>query len=138
MSHRIDRRFCGKIVLLALAGLLAGCSKGPTVESFRPHVDVAKEALTTALTAWQNGLEKPGLIETEEPAVQLVDSAWVAGAKLTSFEIVQEFPEESPPKFSVMLTLEGTPAPQEATYYVVGKDPLQVMNKSEYERDAGM
>jgi hypothetical protein len=138
MSNRIDHRRCGGVVLLALASLLTGCGRGPTVESFHPQEDVAKAALTTALTAWQNGLAKPGLIETEEPAVQLVDPAWVTGAKLISFAIVQDFPGESPRKFSVQLTLEGAAAPQETTYYVVGKDPLQVMNKSEYERDAGM
>jgi hypothetical protein len=137
MCHRIDHRFC-VVVLLAMVSLLAGCGKGPTVESFHPQEDVAKEALTTALTAWQNGLEKPGLIETEEPAVQLVDPAWVAGAKLNSFEIVQDFPGESPRKFSVKLNFEGAAAPQEATYYVIGKDPLQVMNQSEYERTGGM
>jgi hypothetical protein len=67
-----------------------------------------------------------------------VDPAWASGAKLAKFEIVQDFPGESPRKFSVKLTLDGAAAPQDATYYVVGKNPLQVMNKSEYERTGGM
>ncbi|MGE5193780.1 MAG: hypothetical protein ACM3U2_14890 [Deltaproteobacteria bacterium] len=123
---------------LALFMFLAGCGEKVTVETFHPEEDLAREALDTALTAWQNGLEKPGVIDTEEPAVQLVDPAWAAGTKLTSYEVVAELPGSTPPSFTVKLSLEGAAAPEETTFFVVGKDPLQVMRDSEFNRSAGM
>jgi hypothetical protein len=123
---------------LTLFAFLAGCGGNATVESFHPKQDLARGALDAALTAWKNGLEKPGLIESEEPAVQLVDPAWAAGTKLTTYEVVAELPGKAPPAFTVKLTLEGAAAPEETTYFVVGKDPLQVMRESEYNRAGGM
>jgi hypothetical protein len=138
MSKRISR-FWGRCFMpLALLATLAGCGGRTTVESFHPHEDLAREALDTALTAWQNGLEKPGLIDSDEPAVQLVDPAWANGAKLSSYEVVAELPGQKPPAFTVKLTLDGAVSAEETTFYVVGKDPLQVMRESEYNRSGGM
>jgi hypothetical protein len=131
--------FCRRAAAaLALWALVSGCGGKATVESFHPRVDLAREALDTALTAWQNGLEKPGLIDTDEPAVQLVDPAWAAGTKLTGYEVIAELPGSTPPSFTVKLSLEGTATPEETTYFIVGKDPLQVMRDSEYNRAGGM
>ena len=137
MSSRNQRRLCRAISWLAFFTLLAGCSSQATVESFHPDQDLARGALETALTTWQNGQEKPGLIETTEPAVQVTDPAWEAGSKLKSFEITV-LPGDTPRKFSVKLSLEGAAAPEEITYVVVGKDPLWVMRDSEYNRSGGM
>ncbi len=134
-SQQLWLRRC--LTSLALLALVSGCGGGATVESFHPQKDLAREALDTALTAWQNGLEQPGVIDTEEPAVQLVDPAWAAGTKLTGYEVVAELPD-TPRSFTVKLTLEGAAAPEETTYFVVGKDPLQVMRDSEYNRAGGM
>jgi hypothetical protein len=138
MSKRIQDCFGRYFLPLALFAILAGCGGRTTVESFHPHEDLAREALDAALTAWTNGLEKPGLIESDEPAVQLVDPAWAAGTKLTSYEVVAELPGKTPPAFTVKLTLEGASSAEEATFFVVGKDPLQVMRDSEYNRSGGM
>ncbi len=138
MSTRHPRYLCRAIALLALSALVSGCGEKVTVESFHPEKDLAREALDTALTAWQNGLEKPGVIDTGEPAVQLVDPAWAAGTKLKSYEVVAESPGDTPPSFTVKLSLEGAAAPEETTYFVVGIDPLLVMRDSEFNRSAGM
>ena len=123
----------------ALALLLAaGCSNNPSVESFTPPKDAARDALTAALDAWQSGQAKPGEIEDVTPTVQMNDPRWAKGAKLKSYEIVEELPGDSPRKFSVKLTLEGEAAPAEITYVVVGKQPLWVMPQEEYDRGAGM
>jgi hypothetical protein len=117
---------------------LAGCNKQATVESFTPKGDVAKDALTAGLTAWQNGRPKPGLIENTKPAVQIIDPAWEAGSKLKSFEIGPAAAGDSPRKFPVKLFFEGAAAPEEITFYVVGKDPLWVMREQEYNRNSEM
>jgi len=138
MSKQFSSRLSRCFVALALFWLLAGCGSQTTVESFHPQNDLAREALDTALTAWQNGLEKPGLIESEEPAVQLVDPAWANGAKLSGYEVVAELPGQKPPAFTVKLTLDGATTAEETTFYIVGKDPLQVMRESEFNRSGGM
>jgi len=117
---------------------MAGCSGGSSVESFHPRGDVAREALSAALTAWQNGQTKEELRESTDPAVDVAEPVWVAGSKLKSFEIVEELPGDIPRKFSVKITLEGGAAPEDVTYVVVGKDPLWVMREQEYDRTSDM
>ena len=139
MICRIQPVLCRGIALCGLLSLFAGCSGGKSsVESFNPQEDTAREALTEALTAWQNGQSEPGEIEGTEPRVQANDSTWRSGAKLKSFEIAEELAGDNPRKFRVKLTLEGVDAAREVTYVVVGKDPLHVMSDDEYNRDAGM
>jgi hypothetical protein len=71
--------------------------------------------------------------------VQVVDSEWLSGKQLQSYEIVGEEKNEGPRVFSVRLTLQK-PAGRQATirYYVVGKDPLWVYRESDYKAPAGM
>jgi hypothetical protein len=138
MSHRSPYRCFQGTALLALSLVTVGCSGQSSVESFHPKGDVAQEALEAALTAWQNGQAKPGLIEDYDPPVQVQDDAWNAGSKLKSFEIVEALPGDSPRKFTVKLTIEGEAAPTEITYVVVGKNPLHVMREKEYNRDNAM
>ncbi len=138
MSRQFPIRCFQRTALLALTLIIAGCSGQSTVESFHPKGDVAQEALEAALTAWQNGQPKPGLIEDNDPPVQVQDDAWNAGSKLKSFEIVEALPGDSPRKFTVKLTIEGEATPTEITYVVVGKNPLHVMREKEYNRDNAM
>jgi hypothetical protein len=140
MSKRVKVCIGRCFLPLTLFTLLAGCGGRTTVESFHPHEELARAALDTALMAWQNGLAKPGLIDsdTDDPSVQLVDPAWAVGTKLTSYEVVAELSGQTPPAFTVKLTLEGAASAEETTFYVVGKDPLQVMRDSEYNRSGGM
>ncbi len=138
MTCRIQPAVCRGIALCGLLSLLAGCGDKTSVESFNPEEDAAREALTTALTAWQNGQAEPGDIKGAEPAVQANDSTWKSGAKLKSFEIAEELSSDLPRKFLVKLTLDGVAAPKEVTYVVYGKVPLWVMSEDEYNRDAGM
>jgi len=132
MTNRAPRPLCRVFALLAPFLVLAGCNKPATVESFTPAGDVAKDALTAGLTAWQNGQPKPGFIENTKPAVRVIDRAWEAGTKLKSFEIGPAAEGDSPRKFPVKLHFEGAAAPEEITFYVVGKDPLLVMREQDY------
>lgn len=116
--------------------LFAGCGSGSSVESFTPAGDMAQEALQTALTAWQAG-RTPGTIKDTEIEVKIIDPVVESGAKLTSFEIVKALDGDTPRQFSVKLVVDGA-APKEVVYVVVGKDPLYVSPRSEYDRTSEM
>src|SRR5690242_1198880 len=60
--RRHSMHACLGMALLVVAILFAGCSKGASVQSFNPQTDTARTALEKALTSWQNGQAKPGLI----------------------------------------------------------------------------
>jgi hypothetical protein len=114
-----------------------GCaSKG--YDKFIPSEDKARQALEAALNAWRDG-KKPGPVEGAPMPVQVVDSQWLYGKQLRSYEIVGEEPNDGPRVFSVRLTLQK-PAGQQATvrYYVVGKDPLWIYREDDYKAPAGM
>jgi hypothetical protein len=126
--------------VLAVTTTLSGCA-GKTAESFVPASDNAQASVERALLAWQSGAAAGRL----EPAVsgqvplQAVDSDWLAGKKLTGFEIVSELPRDSGPRrFSVRLTLSGAASPLEVTYYVVGKDPLWIFRDRDYMQTTTM
>lgn len=125
---------CSLLVLFALAG----CGGGNTEKSFIPPVASARDGLTAALKAWQDGSAKPGRIDGTVP-LQVIEPLWSAGKKLQTFEIVkEESTPDSPSKFTVKLTLEGATEPRDMVYVVVGKDPLWIMPEAEYQRNAGM
>ena len=126
-------------LLFAVAVALAGCG-GNSSTSYIPKRNDAQDALKLALDAWKNG-------QSGEPAGKLpsgatvrgIDADWAAGEKLASYEIVKELPAEAdagPRKLIVKLTYEGG-NPIEATYYVVGIDPLQVFRDKDYEKYFG-
>ena len=122
-------------ICVLLFGLsVAGC--GPTTHAkFVPSIATAREALEEALKAWKDG--KPcKAIEGAEPVVQPVESRWQQGLKLAEFEILKELEGDSPKRFLVKVKLEGSPAAEEATYVVLGKDPLYVYFLADYEQSS--
>ncbi len=124
--------------LLVALLVLPGCGGGNTEKSYLPPAASARDALTAALKAWQDGRDKPGTIEHTVP-LQVVEPTWNAGKKLKSFEITkEETVADGPGKFTVSLTLEGVAEPRSVVYVVVGKSPLWIMPEEEYARNAGM
>ena len=121
--------------LACLAVWLAGCG-GNSVESYVPQSDSAKEAVQLALDAWKGGQSADPVGKSPSGAtVRAIDMDWAAGWRLLSYEIAQELPqsvEPGPRRFTVKLTLEGAAQPVEATYLVVGIDPLQVFRDKDY------
>ncbi len=137
MNTRQIYSLTGLLASAVLMGVCAGCaSKG--YDKYYPSEDKARQALEAALNAWRDG-KKPGSVEGAPVPVQVVDSEWLHGKRLQSYEIVGEEPNEGPRVFSVRLTLQR-PAGQQATvrYYVVGKDPLWVYREADYKGPAGM
>ena len=125
--------------LIFLAGLAGGCDKSNA--SYVPSPSSAQDALKLALDAWKESRPAEPVGKLASGAtVRAIDMDWAAGKKLTAYEIVKELPatgEAAPRQFSVKLTLAGAAQPVEATYYVVGIDPLQVYRDKDYDRYFG-
>jgi hypothetical protein len=125
-------------VLALTAGLLllAGCSPGGKVEDFTPPADNARKALEAALNHWQAG-NKPGTVPGTSPTVEVLDSKWKAGQKITAYEVLGEEPAGPGPRtFKVRLTVANGP-PLEVRYVVVGIDPLWVYRDEDYKKVSG-
>src|ERR1700686_231943 len=107
------------IVWAALGGLwilgLAGCSSRSPAE-FVPVAANARNALDAALTAWQNG-QKLQRIEGS-PNVDPADTRWMAGLKLTSYEVLSTEPGDGPVWFTVKLSMRP-PAGEKTVRFAV-------------------
>ena len=125
---------CRVVVFVALLAPL-GCGKGGKVEDFTPPADNARKALDAALAHWQAG-NPPGTIPGASPAVEVLDSKWKAGARITGYEIVREEPGLTPPTFAVRLTFAKGP-PEDAKYIVSGIDPLWVYREEDFKKLSG-
>jgi hypothetical protein len=108
---------------LALAGLLAaGCGPGLQTPA---GPDQARDALRTALDAWQRG-DRPDALRAASPAVHVRDPDWAAGRRLTQYQIAGDGGRSGVDlRYTVRLTLTGPKgkAVQKDTAYVVGTSP---------------
>jgi hypothetical protein len=94
------------------------------------------------LEAWKGGqpADPAGKLRSGV-TVRAIDMDWAAGKQLADFEIIKELPpsvEAAPRKLIVNLTFVGASKPVEATYLVVGIDPLQVFRDKDYDKYFGM
>jgi hypothetical protein len=132
-------RLLGLVVALCA---LSGCGGSQRDElDILPDQDKARATLEKALNAWKSG-QKAGRIQGESPAIEVLDSVWKNGARLTAFEILQPVDKSGPngpgPRwFAVKLTLQDS-EPQRVNYAVLGLDPLQVFREVDYNRMCGM
>ena len=123
-------QFLATCLLTSILGA-AGCGGGASEQSFKPQEDAARAALEKALSTWKSGRAQPGEID-QKPKLQVADTDWASGKKLQAFEIGGMEDLGTSRKFQVKLTLEGAGAPIEATYIIVGKDPLWVFRDKDY------
>jgi len=134
---RYSRSFVAVLVGVVLLAACAGCS-GRNFDKYVPTEDRARQALEAALSAWRDG-KKPGRVADAPMPVQAVDSHWLAGQKISQYEILNEEPNEGPRVFAVRLTLQKPAGKQVAVrYFVVGKEPLWVYREDDYKAPAGM
>ena len=125
------------LILICGLILLAGCSRqGTRNQDFNPPSNKARTALEAALNYWQAG-NPPGTVPGTSPHVEVLDSKWKSGQKLSSFEILDEEAGSEPRFFKVRLTLAQGP-PQEVRYAVMGIDPLWVYREEDYKKLSGM
>ncbi len=128
----------GKSVYWVLSlAICAGCSARGN-DRYIPSENKARQALEATLNAWRDG-KKPGAIDGAPVTVQAVDTKWLAGQQLASYEIVGEEASEGPRVFSVKLTMKKPAGKQlNVRYLVVGKEPLWVYREDDYKAPAGM
>ncbi len=131
-NRRLLALLLGPSLLLSSAG---GCGGGRS--EGLPSEDVARRSLEAALTAWRDGA-KPGQIAGTQPVVQVHDTPWSLGDRLSSYEIVGEDKSGPDLKFSVRLSLAKPERVQEAEYHVLGRDPVMVFRDEDYERNINM
>ena len=113
----------------------AGCT-GKSVESYKPTNVVARTAIETALSTWKAGTAH-GSITSVKPSIDVFDARWQAGAKLESYEILEEVTGKPEPHFKVKLKLAGKP-PETTEYLVVGIDPLLIFRQADYDKATGL
>jgi hypothetical protein len=123
--------------LLFLLGI-AGCG-GRNTSDYYPKNERAKQALTIGLDAWKNGgaADPAGKLPSGTTVIA-VDMDWSGGHKLSAYEIVNELPPDGPgpTKVSVKLTYaDGQKV--DATYFIVGIDPVRIFRDKDYEHNFG-
>ena len=127
-----DSRPIRRSALVLLALIAPAC--GP---STNPSADAARTALATALDAWRDG-KRPADLAGITPPVQVIDTVWVGGRELASYQIVGETPSESDKRFVVKLTYAAPPAMAEVVYIMVGSQPVSVFRDEDYARSMNM
>jgi hypothetical protein len=132
---RIDILRGTGLFALALLATCPGCGSG--AGAYTPSAQTARQSLEAALTAWQEG-KPPGRIDATNPPVQVVDSAWQAGEKLSRFEVLREEESDDTKQFTVRLEMK-TPAGQKEVHYVVhGLEPVWVYREEDFARALNM
>jgi hypothetical protein len=128
------------LLLCAAASLLfvAGCG-GRSTSDYVPDGNHAKQALTLSLDAWKNGgqADPAGKLPSGQ-TVKAVDMFWNEGQKLSNYEIIRELPATgTDPRQIVVKLTDASGTSVEATYFVVGIDPIQVYRDKDYSRYFG-
>ncbi len=120
-------------LLLLAAG---GCSTGSN-DRFVPSAATARDALQAALDAWKAG-QPLGRIDSHKPPIEVLAAQFNDGPRLVSYEITgQDTNAEGHHRFRVKLTMEPPAETEEATFIVLGLDPLWVYGEEDYAKLSG-
>ena len=113
-----------RAAILVLGAAVAGCSKGPPLAA-PVEPDKARAALRVALDAWKSGRSIDSL-GRETPPIVAQDFDWMAGAKLTEYQVLTDGrAEDANLRVPVRLTVrdaQGRTATKTVSY-IVGTDP---------------
>jgi hypothetical protein len=126
MKHRIRGWLA---VGLGCAVAIAGCSRS-TEKPPMPEPEVAKQAIETFLTAWQNGQSKSDKLSLGQARIEVRDPAWGSGQKPKAYEIGDEESQGLARWFTVKLTLPN--GQRSSKYAVVGGDPIRIYTEEEF------
>ena len=84
-------RGMGRVAVVVIGFFVLGCDGG-AYQSAPVNASKARETLTTALESWKSG-EPAELMQDQTPSIVVQDFDWLGGAKLLSFEILDETKE---------------------------------------------
>lgn len=139
MFARILNANCALKRLFVFAGICAlgaGCGRNDP-SRYETTSSLARTALEAALANWKGG-GRPDQIDAS-PQVKMIDSDWQNGSALVDFTILDESPTPSGPKeFKVRLQLERAAGPIEATYHVIGREPIYLFRDRDFQKMSGM
>lgn len=126
--------------LAALAfplALIPGC--GSPSRAYTSTPATARQALDSALSAWQKGAKGEQLSSGSTP-IHAVDYQWQTGKVLRKYEILEEQPGEgeAEKRFSVRLTLKQPGGESTVQYVIVGREPIWVFRDVDYGRTSNM
>lgn len=111
-----------------------GC--GSPEQKYIPKSDFSRRALEAALTQWKSG-QSHGPIKNFDVKIDVFDARWQNKKKLESYEILREEKSNGPKTFVVKMKLDEDKEEKEVTYLIVGKDPLLVFRKQDYDKASG-
>jgi hypothetical protein len=112
-----------------------GCrtkSDGADAPAFLPGWDEARQALTSALSAWRDA-PSPLPVSFDSAGVKFVDKQRGRDQRLLSYEILGQSAVENARQFTVRLRLDGDDLPQLVRYIVLGRNPNWVFRLEDYE-----
>lgn len=118
-------------IVLAIAAGCGGRSDSGHAR-FIPGDESARQALTAALAAWQNG-QAPGTLGDSPVPVEVIDTERRRGQRLTGFSILGEVAGIGPRCFLVRLALDSPREDRRVRFVVLGQNPLWVMRFEDYE-----
>jgi hypothetical protein len=141
-SLQIDKELGKRRLLLLLCAPLlcltgGGCGSNGSSSGLLPSDEAGRTAVESALKAWRDG-GKPGKLAGTEPPIEVHDTHWAMGERLTSYEILGEDSTAAEKRFSVRLSLSKPAGVQEVQYYVLGKGPILVFRDDDYLRNMNM
>src|SRR5687768_16969339 len=113
MCHNVTKPYrlrpMATILAAAVSALsLSGCGRPNRAERFVPAEDVARQALSKAMTAWQNG-GGTTLSLDGQTVVEVVDQHRRPGQSLSGFKILGQVSGIGGRSFEVKLELENPP-----------------------------
>lgn len=123
---------CGAVLALA-----SGC--GSPTRAYTPNAASARDALNSALAAWQQG-GKADQLATASPQVHVVDHQWAAGQVLEGYEILAEKPgaAETEKRYEVVLRLKKPVGEKHVEYILVGREPMWIFRDDDYAKNLSM
>jgi hypothetical protein len=112
----------------------AGCGRNHRrdAERYIPAPETARQALVTALDAWQAD-QPPGPIAAATPPVVLVDTHRKPNQRLQRYVVQGEVPGNGPRCFAVRLTFEDPPEEQKLRFVIFGIEPIWVYRQEDYD-----
>jgi hypothetical protein len=116
---------------LVTASCLGGCGSSNRAERYLPDEELAREALTAAMMAWQH--DGSTSLSLNGKTIEVVDKHRRPGQTLSKFNILGEVSGDGGRWFEVQLHFVQPTQTEHVRYVVVGINPLWIFRQQDYE-----